>query len=75
LTNFFAFTYYAHMTDDLRAVEGSNVQQGTPLGFVGLTGNTTGPHLHLEIRCNPTANAVAFAGEQNLLDPEFMFVF
>ncbi len=75
LTNYFAFAYYAHMTDDLRAKENTLVQVGTPLGFVGLTGNTTGPHLHLEVRCNPTSNAPAFAGENNLLDPEFMFVF
>ncbi len=74
-TNYYAYVYYAHLMDNLRVSEGDAVQQGTPLGFVGLTGNTTGPHLHLEIRCLPAANAPAFAGEQNLIDPEFMFVF
>ena len=42
---------YAHMSS--RAVsEGEMVTQGQIIGYVGATGNTTGPHLHLEIREN-----------------------
>ena len=42
---------YAHMSS--RAVsEGEMVTQGQVIGYVGATGNTTGPHLHLEIREN-----------------------
>ena len=43
------FTIYAHM----RAVDvaiGQWVATGTPLGEVGDTGYTTGPHLHFELR-------------------------
>jgi murein DD-endopeptidase MepM/ murein hydrolase activator NlpD len=43
------FTIYAHM----RAVDvavGQRVKTGEPLGEVGDTGYTTGPHLHFELR-------------------------
>ena len=44
-------TLYAHMSS--RAVsEGDMVTQGQTIGYVGATGNTTGPHLHLEVREN-----------------------
>ena len=44
-------TLYAHMSS--RAVsEGDMVTQGQVIGYVGATGNTTGPHLHLEVREN-----------------------
>ncbi len=42
---------YAHM-DALWAVAGQAVDQGTPLGLVGSSGNSTGPHLHFEERLN-----------------------
>ena len=42
-------TLYAHMSS--RAVsEGQMVTQGQVIGYVGTTGNSTGNHLHLEIR-------------------------
>ena len=42
-------TLYAHMSS--RAVsEGQMVKQGQVIGYVGTTGNSTGNHLHLEIR-------------------------
>ena len=44
-------TLYAHMSS--RAVsEGQMVKQGQVIGYVGTTGNSTGNHLHLEIRVN-----------------------
>ena len=41
------YTRYAHMQSISVAVD-TFVPQGTILGFVGSTGNATGPHLHLE---------------------------
>ncbi len=42
-------TVYAHM-DSVNVEVGQKVEAGTQLGIVGNTGNTTGPHLHFEVR-------------------------
>ena len=42
-------TLYAHL-DKILVAEGDVVAQGQVLGTVGSTGNSTGPHLHFEIR-------------------------
>lgn len=42
-------TLYAHM-DAIHVTPGQRVSQGTQLGISGLTGYTTGEHLHFEIR-------------------------
>ena len=39
---------YAHLRD-IRVIEGEMVNRGQEIGTVGMTGWTTGPHLHLEI--------------------------
>jgi len=44
-------TLYAHLSTILVEV-GQSVGKGTRIGSVGATGNTTGPHLHFEIRYN-----------------------
>jgi len=43
---------YAHLDDsrELPVKEGDTVFRGDPIGFVGMTGFTSGPHLHFEIR-------------------------
>lgn len=56
---------YAHMKD-IKVIEGDQVTKDQPLGTVGMTGWTTGPHLHLEIYQNghtidPAAILPAFA--------------
>ncbi len=42
-------TLYAHL-DTIAVAEGEIVGQGQVIGAVGSTGNSTGPHLHFEIR-------------------------
>lgn len=42
-------TYYAHLNSIPVAV-GDNVEAGTVIGLSGSTGNSTGPHLHYEVR-------------------------
>lgn len=44
-------TLYAHM-NSRAASEGDVVKQGQVIGYVGTTGNSTGNHLHLEVRVN-----------------------
>ena len=44
-------TWYAHC-DKLYAKVGQTVNAGDVIAAVGSTGNSTGPHLHLEIRVN-----------------------
>lgn len=47
-------TYYGHCSR-LTASVGQKVSQGTVIAAVGSTGNSTGNHLHLEIRVNGIA--------------------
>jgi len=44
-------TLYGHLSTTLVTV-GQVVNQGTPVGLEGSTGNSTGPHLHFELRIN-----------------------
>ena len=56
-------TIYGHMSKQL-AVENQMVKAGDPIGLVGSTGRSTGPHLHFETR---------LLGEK--IDPEKLFCF
>ena len=46
-------TWYAHCSK-LIATVGQTVNAGDVIALVGSTGNSTGPHLHLEVRINGT---------------------
>jgi LysM repeat protein len=44
-------TLYAHMSG-ITVQCGQSIGQGSTIGYAGSTGNSTGPHLHFEVRSN-----------------------
>jgi murein DD-endopeptidase MepM/ murein hydrolase activator NlpD len=51
-------TLYGHLSE-ISVQAGQTIEQGTVLGLVGSTGNSTGPHLHYEDRVPNGSNWVA----------------
>lgn len=43
-------TLYSHMQSRTVVTPGQRVSQGDLIGYIGMTGHTTGPHVHFEIR-------------------------
>jgi murein DD-endopeptidase MepM/ murein hydrolase activator NlpD len=56
-------TLYAHMSE-IFVQEGQVIPQGTVIGHVGSTGNSTGPHLHFETKV-PTADGWVVVDPEN----------
>ncbi len=63
------YTIYAHM-DRVDVIQGQRVESGTPLGIVGTTGRTTGPHLHFEVRVETNSFYTTRNPELWLVPPE-----
>lgn len=52
------YFYVAHlMKDKIPVEEGQVVQKGDILGYIGNSGNTSFPHLHIHVQNKPTADA------------------
>jgi hypothetical protein len=45
-------TFYAHLMDGTMLPCGTNIQKGELIAAMGSTGNSSGPHLHFEMRLN-----------------------
>ncbi len=56
-------TYYAHMSR-ITISNGASVARGQQLGLEGSTGNSTGPHVHFEIRRNGAKQFIPGSGGQ-----------
>jgi murein DD-endopeptidase MepM/ murein hydrolase activator NlpD len=63
------FTVYAHM-EAVNASLGQWVETGDLIGYMGSTGNTTGPHLHFEVRWGENSFHSTFNPELWMAPPQ-----
>lgn len=62
------YTVYGHLQKSL-VKDGQMVKAGEPIGTIGITGNTSGPHLHFEVRLQNGQDAVVQNPELWLAPP------
>ena len=62
-------TIYAHLSDkqSIKWDVGDEINKGDIIGYVGMTGYTTGPHLHFEVRMEPYRSPI------DRVDPKSFF--
>jgi len=63
------YTVYAHMSKMLTIV-GQHVNTGDVIGLVGMTGHTTGPHVHFEVRLGDNSFHTTYNPELWMAPPE-----
>ena len=62
-------TYYAHLSAYApQLAVGDKVTQGQTIGFVGMSGLATGPHLHFEFHVRSAAGAWMAVPAPNVID-------
>ena len=63
------YSIYAHM-DRIDVVKGQDVKTGDQVGIIGVTGFTTGPHLHFEVRTDKNSFFTTYNPELWLAPPQ-----
>ncbi len=67
-----AFVMYAHLSE-IKAKINALVAPGTVLGLMGNSGNSTGSHLHLEVRYSSDINPSWYKLTNRIADPVTLF--